>query len=214
MANELKTNADIKTFLLAGKALFTVENTITSARFTFQVRKAKANPKFPGDTWFVGVLTGTDNENDYSSLGMVKDGTFRTYGKARVTTEATSFKAFSWLFARINGDKPVPENVIVRHEGYCCRCGRTLTVPDSIDRLGGLGPECAKLMGWKKESASPVASPNPSTTFPSSVSVVVEQVIATVAEPVVTLDSMRERMFLAYAPGESTGPRFGISSGS
>ena len=53
-------------FILAGNALFTVENTATGNRFTFKVRKPDDDKPH-----FVSVLTGPDNEHDYAFLGTV-----------------------------------------------------------------------------------------------------------------------------------------------
>jgi hypothetical protein len=39
----------------------------------------------------------------------------------------------------------LPSGWEFRHEGRCGRCGRTLTVPESID--SGFGPECINLAG-------------------------------------------------------------------
>jgi hypothetical protein len=36
----------------------------------------------------------------------------------------------------------LPNFIEIWHEGRCGKCGRTLTVPDSI--ANGLGPECIK----------------------------------------------------------------------
>jgi hypothetical protein len=42
----------------------------------------------------------------------------------------------------MQGDEcELPKGLKVHHEGRCCRCGRKLTVPESIET--GLGPECA-----------------------------------------------------------------------
>lgn len=37
--------------------------------------------------------------------------------------------------------------VEIWHEGKCGRCGRQLTVPESIE--SGFGPECVKMIGSK-----------------------------------------------------------------
>ena len=62
-------------FILAGNAVFTVENTGTGNRFTFKVRK-------PDDTkpHFVSVLTGPNNESDYAFLGTVFTPSVTTTG--------------------------------------------------------------------------------------------------------------------------------------
>jgi hypothetical protein len=36
----------------------------------------------------------------------------------------------------------LPESLEIWHEGSCLRCGRKLTVPESIE--SGYGPECIK----------------------------------------------------------------------
>jgi hypothetical protein len=38
--------------------------------------------------------------------------------------------------------KNLPDFIEVWHEGKCGKCGRTLTVPSSIE--SGIGPECMK----------------------------------------------------------------------
>src|SRR6266446_978155 len=112
-------------FILAGNALFTVENTVTGNRFTFKVRK-------PDDSkpHFVSVLTGPDNENHYAFLGTVFDlGRYRHGRRSRISEDAPSAKAFDWLFRQLSGCRPLPPQVRLCHCGKCGRCGKTLTVP-------------------------------------------------------------------------------------
>lgn len=135
MINQLENN-DIKTFIFAGNAIFTITNTNTGNRFTYKVRKSKDN-----EIYFVSVLTGSDNTNDYSFIGYIKNGLFNSSKKSRITSDSTSFKVFNWLIFNLN---KIPSIVQVFHEGKCGRCGRKLTTPESIQR--GLGPECATLI--------------------------------------------------------------------
>jgi hypothetical protein len=125
-------------FILAGNALFTVQNTDTGNRFTFKVRK-------PDDTkpHFVSVLTGSDNESSYSFLGTVFDPCHYRHGRrSRISEDAPSARAFDWLFRQLSNGRPLPPQVRVCHCGKCGRCGKTLTVPESVD--SGFGPECIK----------------------------------------------------------------------
>jgi hypothetical protein len=39
----------------------------------------------------------------------------------------------------------MPDGVVIWHEGRCGRCGRRLTVPESIE--SGYGPECIGKIG-------------------------------------------------------------------
>lgn len=135
----------IKGFMMAGKATLTVENEKTGNRFTFNVRAPREADE---SRMFVKVLTGACNESDYSYLGTIfkSDGGPRYFHgkKSAIGPEAPSARAFAWLFDRLFGDKSLPEEVAVYHDGRCGRCGRKLTTPESV--LSGFGPECREKM--------------------------------------------------------------------
>ena len=125
-------------FILAGNAVFTVENTATGNRFTFKVRR-------PDDTkpHFVSVLTGPNNESDYAFLGTVFTPERYHHGRrSRIAPDAPSALAFEWLFRQLSAGHSLPPQVRLCHCGKCGRCGKTLTVPESVK--SGFGPECIK----------------------------------------------------------------------
>ncbi len=126
-----------KTFALAGNATFTARSKKTGAHLTFKIQKGKKE----GAPHFVNVMTGTCNENDFETLGTIFDG--RTYvhnrNRSRISPDAPSAKAFAYVWAHIERES-VP-GVEIMHAGACCRCGRKLTNPESIE--SGIGPECA-----------------------------------------------------------------------
>ena len=128
-----------KQFALAGNARFTIVSKRTNARFTFRVRRPDGDRP-----WFVSVLTGSDNESDYTFLGTIfPDGTYRKSPKSRITGMAPSAVGFDWFWKHLTANDPfdlLPPQVNVHHEGRCGRCGRALTVPESIE--SGFGPEC------------------------------------------------------------------------
>jgi hypothetical protein len=127
----------ISRFVLAGNATFTLESRRTGARFTFRARC-----KRDGTPAFVSVLTGSNNESDYEYLGCVFFDT-RSYfhgTKSRIRRDAPSAKAFKWFWDRLSRGE-VPEECAFFHAGRCGRCGRKLTVPESVE--SGLGPECS-----------------------------------------------------------------------
>ena len=132
---------DPQKFVLAGKAIFTIESKKTKSRFTYKVSKAK-----DGDIWFVGVLTGSDNNSDYSYMGIIKkDLYYQRTAKSKLSNEAPSQVAFRWAWDKIcKGALSKQANFY--HEGRCGRCGRRLTVPESVK--SGFGPECVtKVLG-------------------------------------------------------------------
>lgn len=124
-------------FVMAGNAVFTVLNPATGNRFTYRVRAGKGE----GAPHFVGVLTGPDNTADFSYLGCIfADGRFVVTSKSRISAGAPSAKAFAWTWGRLSAGRDLGP-AEVWHEGRCGRCGRALTVPESIET--GLGPVCA-----------------------------------------------------------------------
>ncbi len=127
---------------MAGKATATVVSKKTGARFTFRVesldRKDENAPRF------VKVLTGADNDTNYSFFGTIfANGIFKKSPKARVSLDAPSVRAFEWMWNNI--EKNLDGLLDFLPACNCARCGRTLTVPTSIENA--LGPECAKMAG-------------------------------------------------------------------
>jgi hypothetical protein len=125
---------DAAKFALAGNAVFTIVSTRTGTRFTYRVRVCENDATL----YFVQVLTGPDNTSDYKYLGIIRRGVFFWTKKSSIARDAPSSKAFEWFWAHtMRGDLA---GVDIHHEGRCGRCGRPLTVPESIQ--SGFGPEC------------------------------------------------------------------------
>lgn len=139
----IESPADAMRFLTAGKACFTLVSRKTGKRFTYQVRASD-----DGKVFFVSLLTGADNVNDYAFFGTIfpgsiyRSGSFFRYSdkKAKIGSDAPGVKAFDWAFRRLAAGVDSAD-LEVWHEGACGRCGRRLTVPESIRT--GFGPECA-----------------------------------------------------------------------
>jgi hypothetical protein len=129
-----------RAFMLAGNAYFTLRSEKTGTRYTYAVSKADAEPGKP-EVWFVGFLTGPDNTSDYQYLGILRDGRFKLTAKSKLNADSLPVKAFAWTWEHLDN----LHGVEVWHEGRCGRCGRRLTVPESIER--GFGPECITLLG-------------------------------------------------------------------
>lgn len=132
----------IARFVYAGNALFTIQSKKTGARFTYKVKKKRGDKK--STLRFVQVLSGPNNTDDYAYLGYVqakKQG--QVFAGRKGKPESASFKALDWALAQVCADK-MPEQLEFFHSGQCGACGRTLTVPESIE--SGLGPICAGRM--------------------------------------------------------------------
>lgn len=132
-------------FITAGKAIFTVSNN-KGEHYTFQITRKEANGRYP-ETWFVALLTGPDNNTDYTYLGMLNPvgGTVSLTRNSRFDDRSVPVRVIRWALNIVWNKQSFPDGYGIRHEGKCGRCGRRLTVPESID--SGIGPECAKIMG-------------------------------------------------------------------
>lgn len=132
-------HSDALDFIFAGKAHVTFLNTKTDNRFTFKVKKHKKD-----DIFFISVLTGG---SEYSFIGSVKNG-YKHSKKSAIGSDAQSVKVFQFVIDKLKSNT-LPEFIEVWHEGCCGRCGRRLTVPDSI--VTGFGPECVRLVKRSKQ---------------------------------------------------------------
>lgn len=151
MAGQLSTWEAVREFIFAGNATFTLVSMKSGARFTYRCRVKKetltaGHPDHDNPPYFIGLLRGPDNESDYAYMGVAHRTTqFNFTSASKVTRTADSAKALVWFFDKMYMERDVLGTVLqVWHEGRCGRCGRKLTVPESIER--GLGPECAGMM--------------------------------------------------------------------
>ena len=140
-----------RSFITAGKAIFTVEvpadfaDSYGKPHYTYRVKLKPAKDNYP-DMYFVGALTGPDNNRDYSYLGILdpNTGKVRTTGKSKFQADSFTVRLLNRVLARVwaNDCGSIEDaGFNLHHEGKCGRCGRRLTVPESIET--GLGPECA-----------------------------------------------------------------------
>lgn len=146
MRGTINTITEIQQFIFASNATFTIENEKSGNRFTYKVVRKNKKDK-AGYIWFVNLLNGPDNVIDYQSLCFMfgnENGFCIRQNKQRIKPTATSYIAFDWLIKQINEKKELIAGVNFYHEGKCCRCGRKLTVPESIK--SGIGPECKTLI--------------------------------------------------------------------
>jgi hypothetical protein len=132
----------IREFALAGNAILTLRSIETGTRFTYKITANET-----GKVHFVKLLSGSDNEADYRYIGHIREGSFRHGGaKSFARYDAPSVIAIGWFVRNFLNTRQsiVPARAAkleVWHEGHCGRCGRRLTVPESIE--SGLGSECA-----------------------------------------------------------------------
>lgn len=142
-AHHMTNLTDIKHFMFAGHAVFTLKSKSTGAHYTFRVM---APDEKQSTMRFVSLRTGADDAH-WSYFGNIRlDGESARYWhghKAKMSKDAPGAVAFNWfLLHLLAGHEVTLSQMEFWHEGRCCRCGRELTNPESIAR--GIGPVCAR----------------------------------------------------------------------
>ena len=136
-----------KDFFLGGKATFTVHNTQSGEHRTYKIRKPEPTAQYPNPAWFLKQMTGNDNVNHYSYIGMIdsQNGTVRLTRASKFAEDSNTVKAARWVVSRIILGLQIPDQIDIHHSGHCGCCGKTLTEPESLTT--GLGPICRKRIG-------------------------------------------------------------------
>lgn len=139
---QLTSCAQAEKFMLAGNATITVVSNRTQKRLTFKVTKPQDfNENRP--IWFVSVLKGQNNEGDFGYMGQIMQrGADYWYSRGRKCWREffKASDAFAWVWETVTINPTRMDTFEVWHEGKCGRCGRKLTIPESIE--SGFGPEC------------------------------------------------------------------------
>lgn len=113
----------------------TAENVATGEWRTFQIKTQPEDANFAPGERIAYLLTGADNENDFTGFAFVKDdGRLFVWKKKR----GTIFDAYAKMLER---PERYAKTVRFFFQGRCRRCNRKLTTPESVS--AGIGPICA-----------------------------------------------------------------------
>lgn len=140
-------------FVTAGNATLTIEVPSDWAaahdskpHYTFKIKKKEDRNNPNKNIYFVSILAGPDNTSDYKYVGLLdpNTGAVRTTAKSAYNAESLPIRLLNHSLACVWAEtthKIEKAGFKIHHAGRCGRCGRKLTVPESIET--GLGPECA-----------------------------------------------------------------------
>ena len=148
-----ETAQDALNYIRGGNATVTLTSAKTGNHYTFKITKPSVETEAGGkkrdhdaDIFFVSGLHGNpDAHDDWHFVGyfFAYGDVLRQSKKAFLarTPITAGFAAFAWALKHLVAGS-IPSALTLQHEGSCCRCGRTLTHPESLAR--GIGPECVK----------------------------------------------------------------------
>ena len=129
-------------FIIAGKAIITVKNIDSGNHFTFSINQCKDiienkdGDKIKKPLWFVSVCRGYD---EWLYIGLINEK-LEFIPSKKIDSETISIKSFKWIIKHYIHSNDYDKRLEFYHEGYCGKCGRMLTEPESIKC--GFGPYC------------------------------------------------------------------------
>ena len=138
----LLSHTDVKPYVLAGNATFTLQSGETNEHFTYKMVRDKNN----ADLYRVRLLSGDDNTSDYNYVGCYYRSTSHLHLLSIWRTKPSwanppAIRAITYFLQHLDN---LPRNLYVYHTGRCARCGRLLTTPDSL--ISGYGPQCREAL--------------------------------------------------------------------
>lgn len=127
-------------YIMGGNSIFTL--VVGEKRYTYKILE-RING-FGQQFYSVMVLVGPDNVNNYRRFARIMeiDGMPKLELVSKTTNYIEYFEYIKMLYyGLLFQDYSKISTWQVWHTGRCSRCGRLLTVPESIEN--GIGPECA-----------------------------------------------------------------------
>ena len=130
---------------------FTIENTTTGEHRTFQIKTQPSDAKFAPEMRVLSLLTGPNNERDYTGFAFVLHDNIHIWSKNRAPTgeESTVYEKLACMITKLVAGREIPRDwdlsgYEVHFEKRCRVCNRVLTRPESI--VAGIGSTCAGRM--------------------------------------------------------------------
>lgn len=117
--------------------MITMRNPQTGNHRTIRIKTQAQDAKFKPGARIIGLLTGSDNESDYTNFGEVNpDGSIHVWYKKR----GTVFERYADMITRADHWEQ-NKGIEYLFDTRCRRCNLRLTTPESV--LNGIGPTCA-----------------------------------------------------------------------
>lgn len=107
---------------------------------TLRVQTQDLDADFMAGRTLLAYLSGASNDSDYTRFGHVDD-----QGSIHIWKKHLANESLREAVKVLIGSPQAAALAYAEQSGCCARCGRTLTVPASLNM--GYGPECAKRVG-------------------------------------------------------------------
>lgn len=142
-----KTEIAVKQFSDLANAFYTVVDAATGEQATFKIEQTPSHWEKPRGTQVVYVLTGPNNESDYTFIGWLSSN--RLFRKGSKSTFSEQSKTIRLLYKLLNSSDTLEYGqAFALMSNRCFKCGALLTNAESA--IFGLGPKCAADLGLKE----------------------------------------------------------------
>lgn len=138
-SSKLMTPDAIRNYILGNKGVVTLKSP-TGVHHTYLFSKPRNEDQFPEDVRFVYAL---HDNNKLFYVGKIERNRFSLTKSSRFLWGNDIVKGAIYIL-RMANSLQLNTKMELYHEGICCRCGRPLTNPKSIET--GIGPKCRKLL--------------------------------------------------------------------
>ena len=120
---------------------YTIRSSATGEHRTFRVATQSEKAEFAPGKRTVGLLTGPDNENDYTGFAFIDEEGIYVWTKKRGEGLWEAYAQMLWSLVLDASLSPwAAKGYRLMLEGRCLRCNRLLTEPKSLTT--GIGPIC------------------------------------------------------------------------
>jgi hypothetical protein len=146
MTSKVRSNVSPKLLphlFFAGRAVLTFLNRASGTHMTVKVKQLKdredRTKKLPIFYVYVSLLDDGETGKRFAATYFQTTMTYKLGRDIRPTDTLAKVMVYLDRFLK-NPNLLTEKGVSLLHEGMCCRCGRPLTHPESIEI--GFGPEC------------------------------------------------------------------------
>ena len=133
-------NKTVVTTSPIANGIYTVYNDTEGEHVTLRVTDHWIPEELAKGKQVAKYLSGSDNDNSYTGFATIIGSSFKVW--SRFNGDSNIVNAMKALMSSTAEERGEYGYNYAKESGRCCKCGRTLTVPASINR--GMGPECAK----------------------------------------------------------------------
>ena len=136
--NNVIKKENIENFIFGGNSWFTITSKKTNTHYSYNIYRKHNAPVF-----FVKIQDGS--AHTYSGYIKKIHGVWKYHkGEAgNYSIRDNRILALMWVITHAN-DADMDTKITLQHMGKCCKCGKALVDPKSIEL--GVGPKCAKIV--------------------------------------------------------------------